>query len=77
MRLSIAHTTHYRYARPVKFGPHKLMIRAIEGHDVQIRKSGLSISVPHRIRWLYDVFGNSDYLGLDVEVHAVQLEGET
>lgn len=59
MLLSIDHTTNYRYARPVKFGPHKLMIRAIEGHDVQIRKSGLSISVPHRIRWLDDVFGNS------------------
>ena len=59
MRLSIEHTTTYRYARPVRFGPHKLMIRAIEGHDVQIRKSGLNISVPHRVRWLHDIFGNS------------------
>jgi transglutaminase-like putative cysteine protease len=59
MLLSIEHTTRYRYARPVKFGPHRLMVRAIEGHDVQIRKSGLTISVPHRMRWLCDVFGNS------------------
>lgn len=59
MLLHIEHTTTYRYARRVKFGPHKLMIRAIEGHDVQIRRSGLEISVPHRIRWLHDIFGNS------------------
>jgi transglutaminase-like putative cysteine protease len=59
MLLTIKHTTDYRYARPVKFGPHKLMIRVIEGYDVQIRRSGLAISVPHRIRWLHDVFGNS------------------
>ena len=59
MLLSIDHSTTYRYARPVKFGPHKLMTRAIEGHDVQIRKSSLSVSVPHKIRWLHDVFGNS------------------
>jgi len=59
MLLSIDHHTSYRYARPVSFGPHTLMTRAIEGHDVQIRQSGLSISVPHRLRWLHDIFGNS------------------
>lgn len=59
MLLSIEHTTTYRYVRPVKFGAHKLMVRAIEGHDVQIRKSGLAISIPHRVRWLHDIFGNS------------------
>ena len=59
MRLSIGHTTIYQYTRPVKFGPHRLMIRAIEGHDVQIRESVLSISIPHRIRWMHDIFGNS------------------
>jgi transglutaminase-like putative cysteine protease len=59
MLLSIEHSTSYRYARAVTFGPHTLMIRAIEGHDVQIRSSGLALSVPHRIRWLDDIFGNS------------------
>lgn len=59
MLLSITHTTHYHYAQPVRFGPHRLMVRAIEGHDVQIRGSKLAISVPHRLRWLQDVFGNS------------------
>jgi transglutaminase-like putative cysteine protease len=59
MLLAIEHTTLYRYARPVKFGRHKLMIRPIEGHDVKIRRSGLTISVPQRVRWVHDVFGNS------------------
>jgi transglutaminase-like putative cysteine protease len=59
MLLSIEHATRYRYARPIKFGVHRLMIRPIEGHDVQIRTSGLSISAPHRIRWQHDIFGNS------------------
>ncbi len=59
MRLNIEHTTTYQYARPVKFGTHRLMVRAIEGHDVQIRESGLSISIPNRIRWVHDMFGNS------------------
>jgi len=59
MLLNIEHSTNYRYAQPVKFGTHKLMIRPIEGYDVQIRKSELLISVPHRIRWQHDIFGNS------------------
>jgi len=59
MRLAIEHSTYYYYRRPVDFGPHRLLVRAIEGHDVQIRASGLRIAPAHRIRWLRDVFGNS------------------
>jgi transglutaminase-like putative cysteine protease len=59
MLLAIEHSTCYRYRRPVRFGPHRLLIRAIESHDVQIRASGLSISPAYRVRWLHDVFGNS------------------
>lgn len=76
MLLSIEHGTTYRYARPVEFGLHKLMIRALEGHDVQIRQSGLAISVPHRIRWLQDIFGNSVALvellepGSELQIHS-------
>jgi transglutaminase-like putative cysteine protease len=59
MLLSIEHTTLYRYRRPVLFGPHRLLLRAIEGHDVQIRQSGLSVQPTARIRWLRDVYDNS------------------
>lgn len=59
MLLSIEHTTIYRYRRSVHFGPHRLLLRAIEGHDVQIRQSGLSVQPVARIRWLRDVYDNS------------------
>lgn len=59
MLLSIHHATSYRYRRPVQFGPHRLMVRAIEGHDVQIRRSGLTVQPVARVRWIRDVYDNS------------------
>jgi transglutaminase-like putative cysteine protease len=59
MHLNIDHTTVYHYHRPVRFGPHRLMIRAIEGHDVQIRSSELAVEPAGRIRWHRDVYDNS------------------
>lgn len=59
MRLNIVHITSYEYAAPVAFGPHRLMLRPAEGHDVQITASRLAISPEHRIRWIHDVFQNS------------------
>ncbi len=59
MLLGITHSTTYFYRQAVTFGPHRLLLRAIEGHDVQIRESGLRISPNARVRWLRDVFGNS------------------
>lgn len=76
MLLRIAHTTTYHYRRPVQFGPHRLLIRAIDGHDVQIRQSGLRISPAHHVRWLSDVFGNSVAL-VDFPELAARLEIES
>ena len=59
MILDIKHSTLYRYSRPVPMGPHRLMLRPIEGHDVQIRASSLLIEPAYRIRWIRDVFDNS------------------
>lgn len=59
MLLSISHITVYRYSEPVLLGPHRLMVRPLEAHDVQIRKSSLLITPKHNIRWIHDVFGNS------------------
>ena len=39
----IEHTTIYNYSVPVQLGPHRLMLRPVDGHDVQIRSSGLAI----------------------------------
>ncbi len=58
MILSIYHKTRYTYREPVRFGVHRALIRPMEGHDLKIRSSGLSVSPSHKIRWAHDVFNN-------------------
>ena len=58
-RLSISHLTEYAYASPVMLGPHRLMLRPREGHDVHIETSKLDISPAAQIKWHRDVFDNS------------------
>jgi transglutaminase-like putative cysteine protease len=59
-RLKIHHKTEYRYARPVAFGEHCVMLRPRDGHDLRVLESRLDIAPePMRLRWIHDVFGNS------------------
>ena len=57
--LSISHTTRYLYDRPVKLGPHRLLLRPRDGHDLRVLKSNLQISPPATVHWHFDTFGNS------------------
>ncbi len=58
--LTIHHKTEYRYARPVAFGEHRIMLRPRDGHDLRVLQSRLEITPePMRLRWIHDVFGNS------------------
>jgi transglutaminase-like putative cysteine protease len=57
--LTVRHLTTYRYARPVAFGPHRLMLRPRDSHDLRLVKTELTLSPPAKLRWLHDVFGNS------------------
>jgi hypothetical protein len=59
MKLRIQHRTTYRYAEKVLFGPHRMMLRPREGHDIQIEQSVLEVTPAHRTDWLRDVYGNS------------------
>jgi transglutaminase-like putative cysteine protease len=59
MRLRIRHTTIYRYSQEVVFGPHQLMIRPREEHDLRIETSRLEISPAHTLRWRSDAYGNA------------------
>ncbi len=59
MKLRIQHRTTYRYAEKVLFGPHRIMLRPREGHDIQIEQSVLEIAPAHRIHWIRDTYGNS------------------
>jgi transglutaminase-like putative cysteine protease len=58
-RIRIAHTTTYRYAKPVTFGIHRLVLRPREGHDIQVEDLSLRISPAGAISWHRDIFGNS------------------
>lgn len=58
-RIRINHTTSYRYAAPVAFGIHRLVIRPREGHDLQVEHLSLQISPAGAVSWHRDIFGNS------------------
>jgi len=57
--LRIIHRTDYRYTVPVKFGPHRILVRPREGHDVHITSSVLNVFPKPEIRWIRDINNNS------------------
>src|SRR5665213_2104934 len=58
--LRIHHKTEYRYAHPVAFGEHRIMLRPRDGHDLRVLSGSLEITpAPMSLRWIHDVFGNS------------------
>jgi transglutaminase-like putative cysteine protease len=59
MYLRIRHATTYRYAGPVQFGPHRLMLRPRDSFDLRVVDTALTISPQARLRWMHDAYGNS------------------
>jgi transglutaminase-like putative cysteine protease len=59
VRLSIRHETLYTYERPVRFGPHRLLVRPRDSHAIRVVNAALTVSPPGDTRWLYDALGNS------------------
>jgi transglutaminase-like putative cysteine protease len=57
--LTVRHATTYRYARPVHFGAHRLMLRPRDSHDLHLVDAELTLSPPGALHWIHDVFGNS------------------
>lgn len=57
--LRIVHRTHYRYAVPVTFEPHRLVVRPREGHDLRVERLDLAIFPAAEVLWARDLFGNS------------------
>jgi len=41
--IEIRHATRYDFGAPAQLGPHELLIRPREGHDLRIVSSALSI----------------------------------
>lgn len=58
-RLTVRHATTYRYAQPVSFGPHRMMLRPRDSHDLRLVRATLAVTPKPTVRWLHDVFGNS------------------
>jgi Bacterial transglutaminase-like N-terminal region len=56
--LHIIHDTIYRYKKAVRFGPHRLVLRPREGHDVRIEKIRVEIEPEFELEWSRDLFGN-------------------
>jgi transglutaminase-like putative cysteine protease len=57
--LQVEHRTVYRYAKPVRFGEHRMMFRPRDSHDLRLLETTLKIEPTPSVRWLHDVFGNS------------------
>lgn len=72
MNLRIHHETRYTYRRRVRFGPHRLVLRPREGHDLRVESMEVQVSPPAHLTWSRDVFGNS-ICTLDIEKPAKEL----
>ena len=58
-RLCIRHETLYTYERPVRFAPHRLLLRPRDSHAIRVLNAHLTVSPPGDTRWMYDALGNS------------------
>jgi len=57
--LSIRHETRYSYEHPVRFGPHRLLVRPRDSHAIRLTDASLTLSPKGATRWAYDSLGNS------------------
>ena len=64
MRLRIRHRTLYRYARPVRFLDHRLLVTPRSGPDVTTIRSDLRIDPAAELVWSEDAAGNTAAVAL-------------
>ncbi len=57
--LQVRHATTYRYRRAVTIGPHRLMLRPRDSHDLRLISAELVCTPSAALTWSHDVFGNS------------------
>ena len=58
-RLKIVHRTRYEFPDTVRLGPHRLLLRPREGHELHIESSLLDTSPVATVHWLRDIYDNS------------------
>lgn len=58
--LDITHVTHYRFARPVRLGEHRVMLRPRGSHDVRVLATDLVVNpLPLDVHLVQDAYSNS------------------
>lgn len=58
-RYKILHRTYYNFASPVRLGPHSLLLRPREGHELRVESALLTTTPSSSVRWHRDVEDNS------------------
>ncbi|MEP2777346.1 MAG: transglutaminase family protein [Luteolibacter sp.] len=58
-QIHLIHETVYQYTAPVKFSPHRLVLRPREGHDVRLNTMDVKTFPESVIRWHRDMLDNS------------------
>lgn len=76
-RLKVSHRTTYTFDQPVHLGPHTLMVRARDSHDLRLVSAKLTVTPSTRTTWSYDTFSNSiALLAFDQESDVVDILSE-
>ncbi|HYR66415.1 MAG TPA: transglutaminase family protein [Reyranella sp.] len=57
--LRIRHKTTYRYHKPVKLGPHRLMLRPRESRELRLMSNFVTVTPAATVTWAHDVCGNA------------------
>jgi len=57
-RIEIHHVTRYSFGSPIQLGPHSLLLRPREGHDLRISHSMLNIAPEAVVTWRRDFYDN-------------------
>ncbi|WP_411827992.1 transglutaminase family protein [Luteolibacter sp. AS25] len=58
-QIELTHETVYTYTAPVKFSPHRLVLRPREGHDIRLNTMNLRTYPESKISWYRDMLDNS------------------
>lgn len=58
-QIHLVHETRYAYSTPVRFQPHRFVLRPREGHDQRLNTLNLTTQPASTIHWYRDLLGNS------------------
>jgi len=59
IKLTIHHTTRYRFNQPVSLLPHRLMLRPRESRDLRVLSHDIATTPAATVTWAQDVLGNA------------------